>query len=145
MKRTFENEYNNELEKLCATVRTLVAEKNYRPCVDIICKAMENHPHAPQPHNLMGIVLEKEGDHRSAMKHFRAAWALDPTYLPASHNLNTYGSFFSTGKCAFDESDVPPPPPSDIEIEYDERGIGHVVRKTKIQYDEHGIGHVVRR
>ncbi len=79
------------------------------------------------------------------MKHFRAAWALDPTYLPASHNLNTYGTFFSNGSCAFDESDVPLAPPCNMEIIYDELGIGRGVHKTKTQYGEQGIGRGMRR
>ena len=145
MKDTSMIRNSNELACLCASVRAFVIEGAYESCMEPICQAMEHYPHAPEPHNLLGIVLEKMGDHLTAMKHFRAAWALDPTYRPANHNLNTYGTFFSRGKCAFDESDVPPDPPSNIEIEYDERGVGHVVYKTKIEYDAHGIGRVVRR
>lgn len=145
MKANVKNQAINELDELCLTVRALVEEKDYESCTETICEAMEHFPHAPEPHNLLGIVLEKLGDHPSAMRHFRAAWALDPTYKPASHNLNTYGTFFSDGSCAFDESDLPPAPPSNIEIVYDEKGIGHVVRKTRIEYDRHGVGHIVRR
>lgn len=145
MKKRFEDPIPNELEKLCASVRALVNEKNYEDCLPLIYKAMEDHPHAPEPHNLLGIVLEKTGDHALAMKHFRAAWALDPTYTPANYNLNTYGTFFSGGSAAFDEGDVPPSAESNIEIVYDERGVGHAVSKTLIKYDERGIGHVVRR
>lgn len=134
-----------ELDILCTTVRELVEENKFDECIVVISNAMLNHPHAPHPHNLLGIVLERMGDHATAMKHFRAAWALDPAYLPANHNLNTYGTFFSDGGCAFDESDVPPPAPSNIEIVYDDRGIGHAVSKTQIRYDERGIGHVTRR
>lgn len=118
-----------ELKQLCESVRGLVADKEYSACFGPICQAMEQHPHAPQPHNLLGIVLEKTGDHCSAMRHFRAALALDPTYLPATHNLNTYGTFFSTGSCAFDESDVPPEPPSRVKVEYGAYGIGRIVRR----------------
>lgn len=53
---------------------------------------MSKYPHAPQTHNLMGIILEKKEEHAAAMKHFRAALALDPTYYPAKHNLDMYGS-----------------------------------------------------
>ncbi len=120
---------SSELAELCASVRALVMDGAYDTCMEPICRAMERYPHAPQPHNLLGIVLEKLGDHPAAMKHFRAAWALDPTYLPASHNLNTYGTFFSGGGCAFDESDVPPLPPCNVKIVYDEHGIGRVVRR----------------
>lgn len=120
---------NGELEELCATVRSLVSDGDYELCTRLICQAMECFPHAPHPHNLLGIVLENTGDHLTAMKHFRAAWALDPTYLPASHNLNTYGTFFSSGRCAFDESDVSPSPSNNMEIRYDQRGIGRAVRR----------------
>lgn len=129
MKRKDNNSLPTELDILCGYVRELVLNRNFEESLRSICRAMESHPHAPQPHNLMGIVLEKMGDHASAMKHFRAAWALDPTYLPANHNLNVYGTFYSNGSCAFDESDVPPPPKSTIEIVYDSRGIGRMVRR----------------
>lgn len=106
MKRVNENTVPEELATLCASVRDLATKRKYDACVKAICQAMERFPHAPHPHNLLGIILEKRGDHLTAMKHFRAAWALDPTYLPAQHNLNTYGTFYSSGICAFDESDV---------------------------------------
>lgn len=107
MKTLKENQVENPLAELCASVRRLVAEKDYETCERIICQAMVEYPHAPQPHNLLGIILEKTGNHRLAMKHFRAAWALDSTYLPADYNLETYGTFFSSGNCAYDESDIP--------------------------------------
>lgn len=135
MKRRFEDplpnksENNNEIKELCLAVKAFVGEGRQDACIPSICQAMEKYPHAPEPHNLLGIVMEKMGDHLSAMKHFRAAWALDPTYAPAIHNLNTYGTFFSSGACAFDERDVPPPKNNDVEIVYDERGIGRVVRR----------------
>ncbi len=129
MKHSNTIKISSELTELCTSVKAFVIDGAYDACIEPICRAMERYPHAPQPHNLLGIVLEKMGDHPAAMKHFRAAWALDPTYLPASHNLNTYGTFFSGGSCAFDESDVPPPPPWNMKIVYDEHGIGRVVRR----------------
>ena len=101
------NELNNKdnLTKLCDSVRDLIGMQDYQTCENIICQAMRSYPHAPQPHNLIGILLEKTGNHPCAMKHFRAAWALDPTYLPARQNLECYGTFFSSGRCAYDEKD----------------------------------------
>ncbi len=93
------------LSELCEKVRHLIREGNYVACTMSISAAMKEYPHAPQPHNLMGILLEAEGNHSGAMKHFRAAWALDPTYLPSRVNLNRYGSFFHQGPSAFDEKD----------------------------------------
>lgn len=96
-----------ELEKLCNTVRTLIEHKEFKKCELLISKAMEKYPHAPQPHNLIGILLEMEGDHLTAMKHFRAAWALDPSYIPARYNMELFLSFSPKGQFAFDETDCP--------------------------------------
>lgn len=102
------NSCSQDLEKLCKNVRSLISEKKYSQCTQDIRKAMYAYPHAPQPHNLMGILLEKQGEYSAAMKHFRAAWALDPAYLPCRVNLDRYGSFFSHASAAFDEDDCTP-------------------------------------
>lgn len=94
-----------ELQFLCDSVREGVHHAEYEKCEEIIAEAMSRFPHAPEPHNLMGIVLEKEGNHVAAMKHFRASWALDPVYRPTRENLETFGTFFSRGKCMYDERD----------------------------------------
>ena len=120
---------NQDLSELCISIRSLVASREYDKCSDLICKAMELYPCAPQPHNLLGVVLEKTGNHALAMKHFRAAWALDPTYDPAGQNLSTYGTFYSRGRVAYDESDCQEEKTGFCEVEYDGRGIGHILRR----------------
>lgn len=94
-----------ELSELCLTVRNLAVQEDYDSCSDLICEAMGLYPCAPQPHNLLGVVLEKLGAHADAMRHFRAAMDLDPTYAPARQNLMTYGTFYSKGVAAYDECD----------------------------------------
>ncbi|MEA4895359.1 MAG: hypothetical protein VB064_08850 [Oscillospiraceae bacterium] len=122
-----------DMSILCMTVRELIRTQDYEKCESLLRSAMEKHPHAPEPHNLIGILLEKKGDHPTAMKHFRAAWALDPTYMPARQNLDCYGTFFSRGKCAYDESDCNAEEKtgkwSDYKVEYDEHGVGRIVRR----------------
>ena len=98
-------EEQESLRMLCVSVRNLIKEGHYDECQKLITSAMGKYPHAPQPHNLLGLLLEKQNNHPIAMKHFRAARALDPTYLPARHNLECYGTFFFNGKCAYDETD----------------------------------------
>lgn len=107
MKEKNISENQQELSVLCSAVRELVGLKKYRECESLIKEAMRKYPHAPEPHNLIGILLEKEGDLLTAMKHFRAAWALDPAYIPARCNLERFGSFYPKGPCAFDETDCP--------------------------------------
>lgn len=36
---------------------------------------------------------------------FCAAYALDPTYVPARYNMEQYAQMYPTGKCAFTEED----------------------------------------
>lgn len=100
----YKNEYS--LKTLCNEVRNLINNGEYEACYDLIIEEMGKSPHAPEPHNLLGILLEKRRDHLLAMKHFRVASDLEPTYLPARHNLEIYGRFYSSGKIAFDESDL---------------------------------------
>ncbi|MCI6858013.1 MAG: hypothetical protein MR867_01780 [Eubacterium sp.] len=115
-----------KLEDRC---RELIDERQYKVCEKEICEAMARCPHSPVPHNLMGILLEKEQDHILAMKHFRAAYSLDPTYIPARFNMEQYGEVFSTGKCAFKEEDCPVKEDDPFKIIYDEHHVGHIVRK----------------
>ncbi len=41
--------------------------------------------------------FEMQGNHLMAMKHFRVAWDLEPTYLPARQNLEVFGNTHSNG------------------------------------------------
>lgn len=102
-----EDKQNKEFDtsKICNQVRDLIHNENYITCYNLIVEEMKHCPHAPYPHNLLGMLLEQQGNHTLAMKHFRASWALDPTYLPARHNLEIYGTFYKNGVGAYDESD----------------------------------------
>lgn len=115
-----------ELENRC---KKYVEKREYAECEKEISKAMFLNPHSAVPHNLMGVLMEKEGNHVLAMKHFRAAYGLDPTYIPARYNMEQYASTFPSGKCAYTEEDCPVKNDSQFKIVYDERHVGHLVRK----------------
>ena len=78
---------SNTLEERC---RQLMIQIKFEQCEKEIETAMAENPHCAIPHNLMGILLEKESNHVLAMKHFRAAYALDPTYVPPRYNIRLY-------------------------------------------------------
>ncbi len=125
-----ETEDIKELRTLCGKAKALLGRGEFTECEKVVCEAMSRYPHMPEPNNLLGILLEKQGNHVLAMKHFRAAWALDPAYRPARQNLEYYGSFFPRETIAFDESDCPPDSPAGcFEIKYDSLGVGHAVRR----------------
>lgn len=122
------------MDSLSRLVKTLITEGDFEQADKSIVQAMAENPHDAIPHNLMGILLEHENEHTLAMKHFRAAWALDPSFRPARFNLDKYGSYFEkdSGKPdAYEDSDCP--------VEHRRRDL------YKIEYDERGIGHVVKR
>jgi tetratricopeptide (TPR) repeat protein len=120
-----------ELTTLCGMVRALLPAGEYCKCKELISEAMKEFPNSAQPHNLFGLVLEREGNHPSAMKHFRAAWALDPTFWPARQNLEHYGTFDSGGCCAFDQSDCGQDVNNNVKVIYDKQGVGHVERESE--------------
>ncbi|SHM79515.1 hypothetical protein SAMN02746066_03319 [Anaerosporobacter mobilis DSM 15930] len=101
-KSSVEKEINN---KLCNEIRRLIKDKNFLTAEQQIKHAMSEHAHSPIPHNLMGILLETQKDHRLALKHFRAAYALDPTYWPVKYNMDQYVSFLPISHLAYDEDD----------------------------------------
>ena len=93
---------SEEMLHLCSRVRQYIAEGSFKKCAEEICYAMYLHPSAPEPHNLMGILLENQGDHRNAMKHFRASQDLDPTYVPAMENMMDNARFDLPGpRCRY--------------------------------------------
>lgn len=84
---------STELVDLCDRVKANLGLNDYKKCMEDICYAMYLYPNAPEPHNLMGVLMEKQRNHICAMKHFRAALDLDPTYLPAKENMVNYSRF----------------------------------------------------
>ena len=107
MKEIVMSDEGKRMIELCQCVHNMMRDRNYEACNQIITDEMKSNPHAPEPHNLLGLLLEKQNNHLLAMKHFRAAWALDPTYLPPQHNLEVFGHFTAGGVGAFEESDCP--------------------------------------
>lgn len=132
MKQNYVADYPQELGDLCNQIRQLLKENNYSESEKLLREAMSKYPHAPHTHNLFGLLLESQGDHLGAMKHFRSACALDPTYIPVRQNMNHFASFYPGGKWAFDESDCPEEKDQyNYTVKYDEHGIGRVVRSVQ--------------
>ncbi|MEG2677172.1 MAG: hypothetical protein RR933_03555 [Oscillospiraceae bacterium] len=94
-----------KLQQTISQAREMITNHEYKKCEKMLRQAMGECPHEAIPHNLMGLLYEKQNDHITAMKHFRAAWSLDPTYIPAIQNLDSFGHIFSDKKYIFDESD----------------------------------------
>lgn len=122
---------DNEIE-LFGEIITLLKQNKLDEAEKLICHSFELYPHRPEPHNFMGILLEKKSDHDEAMIHFRVALELQASYLPAQHNLMHYGTFYEKGHCAYLEEDC-------LEGFDDEDILARVV------YGQDKIGHLFRR
>lgn len=118
-----------ELRELCADIRKFIQEERLSEAKEKIALGMAQHPDAGIPHNLMGIVKEIENDRVGAMKHFRSAYALNPKNTSIRKNIDSLCAFRPTGKkLLFGDEDDERQKGSYI-VEYDEQGIGHIVRK----------------
>lgn len=101
IKRYLDNKEEKELRVLSMIICAMVEDENYIEGEEKVRKAMCLYPHSPIPHNLMGILMVKQKNHLLALKHFRAAYALDPTYLPARNNLDQYTDFATINKSSY--------------------------------------------
>jgi len=111
-------------------MKKLICSGKSQEAIQIICNFMSKHPNSAIPHNLLGIIYEKKCNHILAMKHFRAAWCLDPTYLPARENMSNFSSFERMHRFFYEESDCSKSKQK-YEIKYGSRPIAHVVEKNK--------------
>lgn len=117
---------SKKLYYLCSSVKKMVHVGNYDDAFKTVYESMAKFPNNPEPHNLLGILLEKKGKHDLAMKHFRVAWVLDPTYLPANQNISNFINFHPCMKYAYCEDDCQKEKKHEYRIIYDDKHIGHV-------------------
>jgi tetratricopeptide (TPR) repeat protein len=82
-KMTLYDEYTTALQ----TAAAALSQGDMMGSLPHIRQAMALNMDAPEPHNLLGILSEMKGDDGNARRHYRAAYALDPTYSPACRNL----------------------------------------------------------
>ena len=94
-----------ELGELIGQVKELIARREFDACEALLATAMFQNPHSAVPHNLMGLLLEQKRKHEDAMKHFRAANALEPAYAPARWNLEGFAECYKTRAEAYFASD----------------------------------------
>lgn len=85
---------SNECKYLIREAAIKLKNGEIEESYSLILNALNFNPDSPEPHNLLGIWYELKGDQNQARKHFRASYALDPTYEPATKNLERLCSFY---------------------------------------------------
>jgi DNA-binding response OmpR family regulator len=82
-----------ELAKRC------IGDHHFDAAIEHVRKAISLDPGRPEAFNLLGALMEIQGDRIEAQKNYRAALSLDPSYEPAIKNLqrSTNGRWRLTG------------------------------------------------
>jgi DNA-binding NtrC family response regulator len=70
-----------ELAKKC------VNDRHFEAAIAHLRSAIAMEPGRAEAFNLLGVLMEIQGNRYEAQKNFRAALSLDPSYKPASENL----------------------------------------------------------
>ena len=96
------NKFKNVISDVNEKLHNYKWEESYK----IIINALSENPDAPEPHNLLGLWNEFNKNYDLARKHYRAAYALDPTYKPASINLERVCTMFSSRNVPADFGEV---------------------------------------
>ncbi len=127
------NDYEKTFEEYINSAKKALKEGHFPLAEEKMKKAMIENPHSPIVHNLYGILEELIKEDNLAHKHYRAAYALDPTYKPAQRNLERISTFGKqNGMLAIDFGDEPDKDEDEENlyiVEYDKNHVGHLRRK----------------
>ena len=92
-----------ELGKRC------VGNRDFEAAIEHVREAIALDPTRAEAFNLMGALLEIRGDRLNALKNYRAALSLDPTYEPATRNLDRAADWRHMGEVVLGEVAGPKP------------------------------------
>lgn len=86
-------EPSNAYKSKIGSAATAIKLGDYDRATVLLGQAAQEDQNHPEYHNLLGIIAELKRDLALACRHYRAAYALDPSYEPASSNLARVTSY----------------------------------------------------
>jgi len=78
--------------------KRFITDRKFGPAKEIVQRAMAADPGQPEAYNLLGALIEITGDLKEALKFYRAALDIDPTFKPAWANLDRAASYHKFGR-----------------------------------------------
>ncbi len=87
-----------QLQRCLETIRDYLRKSHFAEARSLVQMALNANPDRAEIYNLLGVLLEAEGQTRSAQKIYRASLAIEPTYQPAAENLDRVSSSSTRGK-----------------------------------------------
>ena len=76
-------DYTSSIER----VRKTIMDRHFDAAIEHVRRAISLDPGRPEAFNLLGALMEIQGDRIEAQKNYRAALSLDPSYEPSIKNL----------------------------------------------------------
>lgn len=119
-----------EFQLLIDQAIVCINENKMSEAENYLKSAMCQNVSSPITHNLLGVLYECRGDQFLAAKHYRAAYALDPSYKPAARNLHRIVCCFDIPDNDYDLGDkLNDDVKSEYFVEYDADKVGHIRKK----------------
>jgi CheY-like chemotaxis protein len=91
-------EPDGQYRTLVELAKRLLAGKDFAAARDAARKAVGVDPSRPEALNLLGVILEAEGDWVEGQRFYRASLNIDPTYGPARKNLERTTTWGRVGR-----------------------------------------------
>ncbi|MBN1471763.1 MAG: response regulator, partial [Syntrophaceae bacterium] len=88
-------------------VKKCIHEQHFDAAIMHARQAIALDPSRPEAFNLLGVLFEIRNDKYEALRNYRAALALDPSYKPAIHNLDRSTSFKPETQMEIGKIDIP--------------------------------------
>ena len=81
-------DYSSSIER----VKKTIMDRHFDAAIEHVRRAISLDPGRPEAFNLLGALMEIQGDRIEAQKNYRAALSLDPSYEPSIFNLQRSSS-----------------------------------------------------
>jgi DNA-binding response OmpR family regulator len=107
-RETLNEENAVDYTSLIELAKRHVADGSFGLARETVQKAIAVDPTQPEAYNLLGAVLEIHNERLEALKFYRAALDIDPTYKPAWTNLDRATSWEKYGKIDFGRDEDKP-------------------------------------
>lgn len=74
-------------EEYIELAKKAINKQQFEKAQEQVKEASRKDPSKPEAQNLLGAIVELQGDWLTALKHYRAAASLDPSFEPAEKNI----------------------------------------------------------
>jgi DNA-binding response OmpR family regulator len=98
----------DDYRALVETAKNRIKERNYQAAAGYARKAISRDPSKPEAFNILGAAAELAGDRENALKYYRTAAAMGPSFVLALKNLERITNVFGQPSEIYIDDDSPP-------------------------------------